>query len=145
MPVYVSMRRHSATRTGRDLDFDDLALRFRRPPAGGQQRAEVVLLGHGGEPFEHVGEVDLRVVSIQFPRQMVTITNPWAARGLRLEWGIPLTPMAPFPAALKPRPPCEARLRPPPHRHQSRRRKRPRPGGHPHLGHHPRRSPGHRK
>jgi hypothetical protein len=33
-------------------------------PAGRQQRAEVVLVGHGRQAFEYVGEVGFRVVAV---------------------------------------------------------------------------------
>ena len=33
-------------------------------PVGGQQDGEVVLVGHGGQTFEHVGQVGFRVVAV---------------------------------------------------------------------------------
>ena len=38
----------------RGLDVHDRALRGGGLPAGGQQRAEVVLVGHGRDAFEHI-------------------------------------------------------------------------------------------
>ena len=35
-------------------------------PAGGKQDGEVVLVGHGGQAFEHVGQPDLGVVAVAF-------------------------------------------------------------------------------
>ena len=35
-------------------------------PVGGQQDAEVVLIGHGGQAFEHVGEPDFGIVAVAF-------------------------------------------------------------------------------
>ena len=33
-------------------------------PVGGQQDGEVVLIGHGGQTFEHVGQVGFRIVAV---------------------------------------------------------------------------------
>ena len=49
-----------------DVGFNvhDRSGRARWFPAGGQQHAEVVLVGHGRDAFEHVGEVGFRVVAV---------------------------------------------------------------------------------
>jgi hypothetical protein len=35
-------------------------------PVGGQQDSQIVLIGHGGQTFEHVGQVGFRVVAMTF-------------------------------------------------------------------------------
>jgi len=60
----LSMSRYASAQTGRGFNVHDGSCRGGWLPAGRQQRAEVVLVGHARQAFEHVGEVGLRVVAL---------------------------------------------------------------------------------
>ena len=57
---------HSSGRFGerRGFRFDGGSGGGGRLPAGGQQHAEVVPVGHGRQPFEDVGEIGFRIVAV---------------------------------------------------------------------------------
>jgi len=58
------MRRHASAQADRGFNLHDGSCRGGWLPAGRQQRADVVLVGHGWQAFEDVGEVGLRVVAV---------------------------------------------------------------------------------
>ena len=55
---------HASAQTDRGFNVHDRSGRGGWLPARRQQRAEVVLSGHGRQALEHVGEVGFRVVAV---------------------------------------------------------------------------------
>ena len=60
----LSMRQHASPQTDRGLNVHGGSCRDGWLPSGRQQRAEVVVGGHGRQALEHVGEVGFRVVAL---------------------------------------------------------------------------------
>ena len=60
----ILMSRRAAAQTDRGFNVHDRSGRGGWFPAGRQQRAEIVLVGHGRQASEHIGEVGLRVVAV---------------------------------------------------------------------------------
>ena len=58
------MSRHASAQTDRGFNVQDRSGRGGWLPAGRQQRAEIVLVGHTRQAFEHVGEVGFRVLAV---------------------------------------------------------------------------------
>jgi len=58
------MSRRASAQTDRGINVHDRSGRGGWFPAGRQQRAEIVLVGHARQAFEHVGEVGFRVVAV---------------------------------------------------------------------------------
>lgn len=58
------MNRHASAHAGRGLDVHDRSGGGGGLPAGWQQRAEIVLVGHGRDPLQHVGQIGLGVVAV---------------------------------------------------------------------------------
>ena len=58
------MSRHASAQTDSGFNVQDRSGRGGWSPAGRQQRAEVVLVGHTRQAFEHVGEIGFRVVAV---------------------------------------------------------------------------------
>jgi hypothetical protein len=58
------VNRHASAQADRGFNVHDRSGRGGWLPAGRQQRAEVVLVGHGRQALEHVGEVGFRVVAV---------------------------------------------------------------------------------
>ena len=58
------MSRYASAQTGRGYNVHDWHCRGGRVPAGGHQRAEIVVVGHGRQALEPVGEAGLPIVAM---------------------------------------------------------------------------------